>query len=233
MRTERLATCLVTIALLLGTGHAAAEQASMRYQYDVSFDDRPIGTHIFEVDRSGAAKQVRSRAEFQVKLLFVSLYRYRHTADERWQDGCLRELVSQTDDNGRRFEVRIDPLDQALRVDRRAPEPGNELLALDCGGTFAYWDLEQLQRNALINSQTGSLTPVAFRHDGSDRIGGEPADRYRLEPKGLDPILLWYRTGDRRWLQLETRRANGVLRYRLVGAEPLTESVAPAGASAR
>jgi hypothetical protein len=233
MRAKRLAALLIAAALTLGAIPAAAETGAQRHRYDVFLDDRLIGTHSFEIDRGSGAKQVRSRAEFQVKVLMVALYRYEHSADERWQDGCLRELASQTDDNGRRFEVRIDPAGPALKIERRSPKEATELIALDCPGTFAYWDPEQLERSALINSQTGALTPVRFSHVGTDRIAGEPADRYRLEPEGLDPILLWYRASDRLWLQLETTRENRVLRYRLAGVEPLPDPDARPGASAR
>jgi len=74
---------------------------------------------------------------------------------------------------------------------------------------------------------------VRFSHVGTDRIAGETADRYRLEPEGLDPILLWYRASDQLWLQLETRRESRVLRYRLAGVEPLPPPAAQPGASAR
>ena len=221
MRLEGLVLAIATAALIAAAGMARAAPTAERYRYEVSFDDRPIGTHSFEIDRSGDTKRVRSRADFHVKVMFVSLYRYEHAAEEHWQDGCLRRLDSKTDDNGRRYAVRIDGGNGALEVDRRAPEPGTELLDVDCAATFAYWDLAQLERTALLNSQTGALTPVTFRFDGDDNVAGEAARRYRLEPYGMDPILLWYRATDRRWLQLETRRAAGVLRYRLTGAEPL------------
>ena len=53
--------------------------------------------------RPGAA--AASKAEFQVKFLFVTAYDYRHQATERWDANCLRTLGSVTDDNGDAFEV--------------------------------------------------------------------------------------------------------------------------------
>jgi len=97
MRAERLASLLVAGALTLCAAAAAAEIEAERYRYDVFLDDRPIGTHTFEIDRDSGAKRVRSRAEFQVKVLMVALYRYEHSR-RALQDGCLRELASQTDD---------------------------------------------------------------------------------------------------------------------------------------
>jgi len=212
---------VLTLTLILAATPARAAGESARYVYDVSFDKRPIGTHSFEIDRSGASKRVRSKADFQVRIMFVSLYRYEHQADEHWQNGCLQRLDSETDDNGQRFAVRIDDQEASLQVRRIAPEADSEVLPVDCGATFAYWDLEQLERGALINSQTGKLTPVTLTLEGDERLGGEDARRYRLDPAGMDAITLWYRVSDQRWLQLETRRESGVLRYRLQAVEPL------------
>jgi hypothetical protein len=213
--------CLV---LLLSGATVRASTETASYLFEVSHDDRPIGTHRFEIDRDGGTKRVRSRAEFNVQVLFLSLYRYRHEADEQWEDGCLRRLESRTDDNGRRFEFTIGEQASALRLQRLAPEPGSELLPAGCAGTFAYWDLAQLERGALINSQTGSITPVALTFEGEEQVAGEHARRYRLAPAGTPAITLWYRASDQRWLGLETRLDNGVLRYRPADASRLPDT---------
>jgi hypothetical protein len=212
LRCRLPATLLLTAALHWPGTAAGAE--TTEYLFEVSYDDRPIGTHSFVVSHDANIKRVLSRADFEVRLMFVTLYRYRHEAEELWQDGCLERLDSRTDDNGRRFEIAVREDAGALRIDRRAPEPASERLTEGCAGTFAYWDLGQLERTALLNSQTGALTRVALRADGADPFQDEPAVRYRLEPAGLEPIILWYRASDRRWLGLETRRGDAVIRYR-------------------
>lgn len=202
---------------LFATATAAAAESSTSYLFEVSYDERPIGTHLFEVERDGPIKRVRSVADFHVRMLFVSLYRYRHEAQEEWREGCLQRLQSRTDDNGRRFEVSAATDATALRISRTEPDAGVDVIPADCAGSFAYWDLEQLQRTALLNSQTGVLTPVALAFEGEERFAGEPALRYSLQPAGLPPIVLWYRADTRTWLGLETRRGDGVLRYRPEG----------------
>ncbi len=206
------------LALLLSCAAVRASTEATSYRFEVTHDDRPIGTHHFEIDRDGSAKRVRSRAEFDVQVLFLSLYRYRHEADEHWRDGCLQRLDSRTDDNGRRFEFTIAKEGSTLRLQRLAPEPGSEWMPPGCAGTFAYWDLAHLERGALINSQTGSMTPVVLTDEGEEQVAGEHARRYRLAPAGMPAITLWYRASDQRWLGLETRLDNGVLRYRPAGS---------------
>jgi len=205
-------------AALFASTAAAAPQPSTSYLFEVSYDDRPIGTHLFEVERDGPAKRVRSLADFHVRLLFVSLYRYRHEAQEEWRGGCLQRLQSRTDDNGNRFEVSAATDSRALRISRADRKPPVDEIPADCAGSFAYWDLEQLRRTALLNSQTGELTPVTLAFEGEERFAGQPALRYRLQPAGLPAIALWYHAETRAWLGLETRRGDGVLRYRPVGS---------------
>jgi len=217
MRHDRLrqaAAALLAMLLLplVALAHGGAIHA---YEYAVTFDARDIGTHRFEIQHDGRQKRVRSVANFQVRILFLSLYRYHHEAEEFWQDGCLRRLASQTDDNGKRFEVTAADSGTTLYVNRMAPDPAASRVADTCPASFAYWDLEQLQRDTLINSQTGALTSVQFAHLGPDPVDGVPAQRYRLQPQDLDAIDLWYREADGVWLQLETKRDNGTLRYRL------------------
>lgn len=200
----------LVLACLSQETHARTE-----YLFDVTYDDRRIGSHRFTVTEEGGEEQVRSEADFEVKVLFMSVFRYRHVATERSASGCLTELESETDDNGKPFAVAIETFGDQLRVSKRKPEASETTLPVECATTFSYWDLERLQRDALVNAQNGQLTPVQLTELGATSLDGEPALHYRLDPEGMDPITLWYRDSDRRWLGLETRRGDGVLRYRL------------------
>lgn len=187
------------LAPLLVAGACAlpAAASTRELQFDVYFDDRRIGDHRFLVEADGDALRVRSEARFEYRLLFVPLYRYRHDAVEHWRNGCLEHLESETDDNGRR--VAVDGLPD---VDSACP------------GSFAYWDVARLQRDALINAQTGEPVAARLVPDGEDRLDGQAVRRYRLELADMPDIALWYAADDGAWLALETRRDNGTLRYR-------------------
>ena len=204
-----------TLTAFLLASLSSLAVARTEYLFDVSYNDRPIGSHRFTVTREGNEEQVRSEADFEVKVLFMSVFRYRHVALERSSSGCLTRLESKTDDNGTPFAVAIEPSGDVLRVKRTQPKVEETTLPVDCATTFSYWDLERLQRDALVNAQNGRLTPARLTDLGVTSLNGEGARQYRLEPAGMDPISLWYREDDQRWLALETRRGDGVLRYRL------------------
>jgi hypothetical protein len=195
-RQTATALWLGTLALL--AINPVARAAPAEYRFDVYYDDKQIGDHRFLIEPADIGLRVLSEAEFEYRLLFVPVYRYRHKAEEVWRDGCLRELNATTHDNGRRFEVTgLTGLDQHA-----------------CPASFAYWDLERLRRDSLINAQTGEPVGARLIREGDDSIAGEAADRYRLELDGMADITLWYRTGDQRWIGLESRREGGTLRYR-------------------
>jgi hypothetical protein len=204
-----------TLTALVLAGLSPLATARTEYLFDVSYNDRPIGSHRFTVIREGEQEQVRSEADFEVKVLFMSVFRYRHVANERSASGCLTNLESETDDNGTPFAVGIESMGEALRVTQRQPKAEETTLPVACATTFSYWDLERLQRDALVNAQNGKLTPTRLTDLGATSLDGEEARHYRLEPAGMDPITLWYGDDDQRWLALETRRGDGVLRYRL------------------
>ena len=87
----------------------------------------------------------------------------------------------------------------------------------DCAATYAYWDRDLLERDILINSQTGEPRPVTLEDLGTETIEvqGERvlARRLRLD-EGTVAIDLWYEATTSRWLRLDSRSEGGrMLRY--------------------
>ena len=193
----------------------AADPVATEYRFAVYYGDRRIGEHHYEIVQDGDATRVRSRADFQVKLLFINAYRYEHQANELWQNGCLTHLSSVTDDNGKRYEVDARPRETGLVLTRHAPEQEQVTLETDCPASFAYWDRERLRHDRLVNAQNGKALSAALVQQGEDNVDGVAAVRYRLETDGLAPIDLWYDADDGTWLRLETTREDGTLSYRL------------------
>lgn len=179
--------------------------------FRVLLDGKPIGEHRFEFRRDGDTNEVLSRAEFNLRLMFLELYRYQHTDTERWRDGCLVSLDSHTDDNGRIERVDARRHGQEFVVaasNRQIRYPG-------CVRSFAYWDPALLETDHLLNAQTGEYLPVRVQALGTERFAvegrEEVAERYRLTAKDLD-VTLWY-TRDRQWVALESRVGGRLLRY--------------------
>lgn len=196
--------CAAVLAALTLATSAAAEQ--LRFQ--VYLDDRPIGEHSFRIADSGDTTRVTSRAAFDVDFLFINAYRYRHTSNEVFRDGCLRAIDATTDDNGTRYEVNGEAMGDGFRV-----KAGSGVARAEgCVKTFTYWDKTFLDKRRLLNPQTGDLEQVRVQPRGRDSVevdGGErvTAERYALETSDLT-IELWY-NDDLGWVGLESDTGKG------------------------
>ena len=201
-------------ALLLFVGSVPEALGEVRsWNFRVTLDGREIGQHRFTLTTTGDARELRSEARFDVRVLFVSAYRYFHEAVEQWNGGCLDSLVARTETNGERQDVSASARGDRLvveRPDRREEHRG-------CIMSFAYWNPGILQANALLNSQTGELVPVTITAQGDDRVEVRgrtlSAQRHRIVAPQLR-IDLWYVDGQ--WVALEAPAQGGrLLRYEL------------------
>lgn len=189
-----------------------SNDAQQYWNFKVLLDDKPIGYHQVRIDRQDNRKAVHTKAEFDVRFMFIPVYSYVHDTRETWENGCLVNITSTTDDNGDDFFINSKPLNQQLAL-----ETQDGISSYDgCLRTFAYWDIEMLQSTHLLNTQTGKYQAVTVTDMGSGTVNLEnnevEARRFKLIVEDMT-IDLWY-TNDMHWLALESTTASGaVLRY--------------------
>ncbi len=160
------ALCLLLVAGYVNGAEADGASAARKWMFKVYLNNKPIGFHNFEVESSASQTTLTTDAEFDVKVLFINAFRYRHNNVETWQDDCLLSIDARTDSNGKELVVAGTQADSAFNV---STNDGRE--ALDgCIQTFAYWNPSILQSNNLLNSQTGEYERVSVAFDG--RIDG-------------------------------------------------------------
>ncbi len=188
---------------LLACGLAQAQS----WDFDVRLDGKPVGSHRFTVNGTPAAREVHSVARMDVKLLGLTLFRYRHEARERWRGDCLAELQSSTDDDGK-----------PLKVAQTRAE------ADDCLMGFAYWNPALPTQTRLLNPQTGQVEQARFERlpDAPLSVRGREtqAARWRLiaTPPGgpKQELVMWLDRDDAGWLGLDARvKGDRLLTYRL------------------
>ncbi len=209
---RRVFLLLAVAGALLAAGPAAAQSKS--WDFRAFLDDSPIGFHRFTLSGEGAAREIKIETRFEVKVLFISAYKYVHDATERWRGNCLEGLNARTDDNGDRSVV-----EAVGSADGTAVSVGAARETLPaCVMSFAYWNPQILRQSRLLNAQTGKYEAVKVAVLGEETITvrGAPvtAKRYRITgPK--NPIDLWYSLSDE-WLALEsTVGGSRRLRYSL------------------
>jgi len=181
--------CLSISLLLFSLSSPAISGEALRFQ--VYLDEEPIGEHSFRISENGELQRIASSAAFDVDFLFINAYRYRHSSNEVFRNGCLQEIRATTDDNGKRYRVEGSALGEGFRVEN---QDGVEQ-ADGCLMTFAYWDPGFLDQKRLLNVQSGELERVSVRRKGKEtvEVGNRqvPATRSALTMDKLT-IDLWY-----------------------------------------
>ena len=187
---------------LLSAGSSVANDDRRTWAFDVYLDDKAIGYHNFAVAEEGTRTVLETEAEFDVKFLFVTAFRYKHSNTEIWSDGCLDELYATTDNNGELLTVTGAEESKAFEVSSKRGEQ-----TLDgCVRSFAYWNPAILEADRLLNSQTGEYEDVDVQLEGEDliNVAGQEvsANRYRVSVSRGD-IFLWYTKSDNTWVALD------------------------------
>jgi len=206
--SRSFATVLVTAASMSTSVAAHAEgPASGTWNFAVQLDDKPIGQHTFALKASGEQRELKSAADFTVKVFGISVYRYRHTATEMWAGDCLASMEARTDDNGRVSTVTTKKDDDTLAVQTKK---GVEKLG-GCVMSFAYWHPGMLKQTHLLNAQTGRYEAVKIESLGDDKFEAQgktqSAKHYRINGPE-QPVELWY-TADGDWIGLQSLVSGG------------------------
>jgi hypothetical protein len=194
------------------TAFASSDSVQQRWDFRVLLDDTPIGYHRVEISSEADAVSVHTQANFAVTFLFITVYSYAHDTREYWKDGCLVGINSTTDDNGDDYFINSSRQQEGLTL---VTQDGSNTFD-NCIRTFAYWDIELLKSDYLLNTQTGEYQQVTITDMGTGLLDIDQsrveARQYRLVSEGLT-IDLWY-TKDMHWLALESKTESGaMLRY--------------------
>jgi hypothetical protein len=224
MRTTH--SLLISAAIVLTTPGLGVADASTKDEltFAVSLDDQPIGMHRFRIADDGAARVVESEASFDVRILRVPVYRYRHRNTETWQNGCLKRIDSETDANGTPYAVDLSKTVMGYRI---VTPSETQTYEGHCLMSFAYWDQRFLQQKRLLNTQTGELIAVEIQSLGesqreiANRTLSVKGFRILAAPENID-IQVFYHSADGRWVALKSVLENGrTLRYALAADDRL------------
>ncbi|MFC1688584.1 DUF6134 family protein [Pseudomonadota bacterium] len=193
----------------------AEDEQQQLWRFKVSLDKREIGYHDFLVTRQGTRRMVEISADFDVKILFINAYSYDHDNREIWQDGCLQQIESETDDNGDLLKVVGETVTEGFTLVTNTG--AQQTIDSPCVRSFAYWNPAFLESSQLLNSQTGEIVDVNITGQGEDTLLIDdqpvPSIRYEIE-MAAGPITLWYTRDSGQWLGLQAATEGGrTLRY--------------------
>lgn len=198
MTLPRPITLLFITALALASRAAFAEE----FKFRVFLDDKEIGKQTLQVTRQDDDTRVDIDAQFDVKLLFVKVFSYQHKAEEVWQGQCLKKLTSKSRENKDKFFVDAERQDKSFVVES---QDGRNVIE-ECVRSYAYWDLERINTDKLLNSQTGEYQPSQFSDKGEtelDVLGDKVALQHYAVSTEESTIHIYYDAAGN-WVALQT-----------------------------
>lgn len=134
--------------------------------YDVWREGSQIGTHTVEFTRDGDKLTVRTRIRIEVKLLFVTIYRFEHDAEEDWVGGQLMRFAAKTNDNGTDRDVLLERQGDELRGhynSEQATLPGNLIPG-------SLWNPATVDQTQLIEPTKGRAKDVTITDRGMETV---------------------------------------------------------------
>lgn len=215
--SPHLAWVLSAGLLAAASATQAAEQPAAStdrsWNFQAALDGRPIGHHRFSLDVEGDRKTLVSEADFAVKIIGITAYRYHHKATEHWRGDCLSSLNSTTDDDGKAIKVSSEQKGDSYSVS--SPKPAS---AAGCVMSYAYWNPSIQMQTRLLNAQTGEIEPVKVAKVGSGtvEVRGQAVTATQFRISGPNPpIDVWY-SGKGEWVGLDAEVSGGrKLSYRI------------------
>ena len=186
----------------------AATPVPAQWRFTVLLDGKPVGHHHVDLTGRDGTIEYHSETRLNVKILFVTVFRYLHTDTESWSNDCLSRIESNTDNDGKAEFVRGSRNGEGFMV---ATQKQSKQLTAPCVMTFAYWNPRILSATQLMNAQTGEYVPVRITALGPDPVmvnGAQvTAEHYAIAGEQLN-IELWY-AADGRWVALATTTEGG------------------------
>ena len=108
----------------------AAATVPTDVRFDVYRKGSAIGTHVIRFSQTGGTLKVASQVDIQVKVAFITVYRYEQTGNDDWENDVLVRTRIQTNDDGNDTLVVAEARDGQLAVEGPAGSYTTQLGAM-------------------------------------------------------------------------------------------------------
>lgn len=181
--------------------------------FTVMRDGEPIGASIVRFTHRGDETIADVSTHIQVKIAFLTVYRYDQSESERWAGGRLVAMTSLTHDNGTTHRVSATRSGDRLLVD----SDGKTSVVDPNLMPYNPWNTAMLHARMALNTKDGSVTPVAVTDRGEERLvlQGRATTAHHYSIRTSFPQEVWY-DGHHRLVQVELYGSDGsTIRYQL------------------
>jgi hypothetical protein len=218
MSRRRLLGLAATAAAMPLLGPLPSARADAVARRDLRFralwQRSSIGEHRVAFRMDGDRLVVDTHIDIAVRVLFFTVFRLKHDAQEIWQAGRLVSVTSTTDRDGTRLQVSGNAVADGFRI---VGEDGPFLATADLLTTNALWDSRIVHEQRLIDVQYGGEIGLAAKLLGDERVdtpqGQVRASRYQMITPHYAGSVFY--DGDQRWVRALIEHKGQTVEYAL------------------
>ena len=141
----------------IGLVNPAAGTVPTDVRFDVYRKGSPIGTHVIRFSQTAGTLKVTSQVDLQVKVAFITVYRYEQTGNDDWENDVLVRTRIQTTDGGKDTLVEAEARDGQLAVEGPV---GSYTTQLGTMTDISFWNEAITNGPPLVDSQTAELIKI-------------------------------------------------------------------------
>ena len=163
------ALAALLVFALLGPAAADGVPADGRLEFAAFRNGSEIGRGVYRFSGDAAHREVEIAVDIQVKIAFITVYRFTHRASEVWDGGRLVRMEAQTDDNGTARSVRVVRAGDRLAI----VADGHASTALPDAVPLSFWHRGIATASEVIDPVDGAVFSLTVRRDPGPEEGYE------------------------------------------------------------
>jgi hypothetical protein len=160
-----MASTVAPLGPLTSDRTSAATRRDLRFR--ALWHGASIGEHRVAFRMDGDRVVVDTHIDIAVGVLFFTVFRLKHDAQEIWQSGRLISVTSTTDRDGTHLQVSGNAVGNGFRI---VGENGPFLAAADFLTTIALWDSRIVREQNLIDVQYGGEVGLVAKRLGDEQV---------------------------------------------------------------
>lgn len=171
-----------------------AQAASKTLDFTVLRDGKDIGTHSYTISEQGDKILVEVNTDIQVKVLFVTAYKFLHASKEVWRGGKLVSLTSTTDDDGTQKALQVTANAGKLDVDSIVNNQDRRQNADIDTQPASLWNPSIVSQHKILNTLDGALMKINVSDFGSEVVeaAGKQISAHHYAVSGQLTRDLWF-----------------------------------------
>jgi hypothetical protein len=223
-----LGVLVAASSIMTGTEAPADGRGVTTLNFAVTRNGEQIGSTSVKLQRNGDQTIAETATNVQVKIAFVTVYRYEQQLTERWVGGKLAGLSAVTNDNGTVHRVSATRSGDKLSInaDGKVSQVDPAMVPA------SLWNASLVRMTAALNTKDGSVMPVSVVDRGKEQLvlQGRALTAHRYSIRTTIPQEVWY-DENQGLLKVELRGSDGSTIHTTRSANRTQASAKPLNAS--